>query len=379
MREFVIGFVRVERKIKLCGMMMLAIAMVFCPRAVMGQVNDPYAAEYPEHEMARMIDSMRKKFANKPTSERVLKQLQTGNRNFINQHIENLRVNRETLERATIADQSQYAIASILACSDSRVPVELIFDQGILSVFVNRVAGNVAGVTQLGSLEYGLAHLYTPVFLVLGHERCGAVQAAIDVLDNKNIPLEENIPALVENIKPAVLRANQMHPAATGEDLLHIAVEENVYQQIAQSFYISPITRELSRKNLVRVIGAVYNLNDGTVRWLPEEKIAEIRDQIDRDPFSVKVEYQFPNLRVPMKESPLTSQLVKAAPSGEELAEQQDQNAYPLSHASKQTVPIHRSVGFWIAFSIITLLVASLIALIIIVYVKWIRNMKPSA
>lgn len=95
----------------------------------------------------------------------------------------------------------------MITCSDSRVPVELVFDAGVMDIFVVRVAGNVCDTDEVGSIEYGLAHVNTPVLVVLGHTQCGAVTAVTHAVQGKGHALELNIPPLVDNIEPAVKRA----------------------------------------------------------------------------------------------------------------------------------------------------------------------------
>lgn len=107
--------------------------------------------------------------------------------------------------RTETAQKGQHPIATILSCSDSRVPPEYIFDQGIGDLFVIRVAGNVADTDEIGSAEYGVDHLGTPVLMVLGHSKCGAVTAVATGTE-----VHGSIPALVENIKPALLKQKRI-------------------------------------------------------------------------------------------------------------------------------------------------------------------------
>jgi carbonic anhydrase len=165
--------------------------------------------------------------------------------------------------RALTAGQGQHPLATVLTCSDSRVPPEIIFDQGIGDIFVIRVAGNVAATDEIGSIEYAVDHLATPLVMVLGHTQCGAVTA---VLDDDKLP--PNIASLVEPIRPAVARAREDNPEAAKDVLLNAAIKDNVWQAIADMLGASPIIRDKVKDGQVRVVGAIYEIDSGQVQWL---------------------------------------------------------------------------------------------------------------
>jgi carbonic anhydrase len=190
-----------------------------------------------------------------------LKRLQEGNGRYVEGKPQHPRQSRE--RRALTAGQGQHPFAAVLACADSRVPVELIFDQGIGDLFVVRVAGNVAAVDEVGSLEYAVDHLATPLVLVLGHTQCGAVTA---VVENAKVP--PNIAALVAPIKPAVAQARADNPEATPEVLLQAAIKANVWQAIEDMFQKSPLIKARAKDGKVRVLGAIYEVDTGKVQWL---------------------------------------------------------------------------------------------------------------
>ena len=172
------------------------------------------------------------------------------------------------LERvAETAANGQKPIATILGCSDSRVPIERIFDQGVGDVFVVRVAGNVADGDEIGSAEYGTGHLGTPLLVVLGHSKCGAVTAVAT-----GALVHGSIPGLVENIIPAVEAAKAKHPGVTGEALVPFAAEENVFQSISDLLSKSEEIRELVKSGKLEVVGAMYDLTTGKVNWLGQHK-----------------------------------------------------------------------------------------------------------
>jgi len=195
-----------------------------------------------------------------PTAGEVLRTLKAGNRRYAtNQPLHPHCDPRRRRETAV----EQHPIATIIACSDSRVPVEQIFDAGIGDLFVIRVAGNVCDTDEIGSIEYGTEHLHTPLVVVLGHTSCGAVTAA-----TRHAKVHGNIAALVHHIEPAVEKAHREHPELHDEALVECAVRENVFQSIADLLKGSPDVRELVRAGKVQVLGAVYHLDSGEVEWL---------------------------------------------------------------------------------------------------------------
>jgi carbonic anhydrase len=187
--------------------------------------------------------------------------LKEGNGRYVEGKPRHPRQDRE--RRAMTAGQGQHPLAAVLTCSDSRVPPEIIFDQGIGDIFVVRVAGNGATANEIGSIEYAVDHLVTPLVMVLGHTQCGAVTAVVD--DDK---LPPNITALVEPIRPAVAKAREDHPDAAKDVLLNAAIKNNVWQAIADILGASPIIREKVKDGKVRVVGALYEIDSGQVQWL---------------------------------------------------------------------------------------------------------------
>lgn len=174
---------------------------------------------------------------------------------------------RATMERLRQTAAGQAPLASILTCSDSRVTREFLFDQGIGDLFVVRVAGNVADTDEIGTLEYGVGHLHTPVLVVLGHTKCGAVNAV-----STKAKVHGQIPALVDNIAPAVARAAKHNCPACSHDAVTRAIYENVWVSIEDIFARSEEVRLLVVSGKLKVVGAVYDLSNGTVQWLGEHK-----------------------------------------------------------------------------------------------------------
>ena len=226
--------------------------------------------------------------AAKPAPEAVIQRLKTGNERFVSGRSEHPHTDAARIRKAGAEDQADYAYATVITCSDSRVPVERIFDAGVMDLFVIRVAGNVCDVDERGSIEYGLAHVRTPVLVVLGHTQCGAVTAVTQALQGKGHALERNISPLIDNIEPAVRRAMAAHPKAQGSELVAYGIEENVWHGIEELFLESPATRELVRRGKVAVVGAVYDVGTGRIAWLPEGRVAEILAAAEASPRRAK-------------------------------------------------------------------------------------------
>ncbi len=194
------------------------------------------------------------------TAEEALIRLQEGNARFVSGQARFPTVQKEVL--ADLA-KGQQPYATVLGCSDSRVPPELVFDAGFGELFVIRVAGNVLGPSIAGTLQYAGVHLHTPLFIVLGHEGCGAVKAAI-ASKFHGARHESRIALLLENIVPAL---DNVDPTLAPESLLHAAVEANVRWTI-RSVLESPEGRTRVAQGDMKLVGAVYDLHTGHVRFL---------------------------------------------------------------------------------------------------------------
>ncbi|MFT4114715.1 carbonic anhydrase [Silvibacterium sp.] len=191
--------------------------------------------------------------AQSPLSpEEALKELMDGNARFVEGRLTSFAHDLEILKNHTVDKQEPFA--ALLSCADSRVPVELIFDQSIGHLFVTRVAGNVATPEIIGSLEYGAAVLGTKVILVLGHASCGAVKATIQ---GKAVPGQ--ISSLFPHIQPAV------HVA--GHDLER-AIAENAKIQAALLREASPVLAEMVKEGHLKIVAGTYDLGSGKVTLL---------------------------------------------------------------------------------------------------------------
>ncbi|MFC2140605.1 carbonic anhydrase [Candidatus Auribacterota bacterium] len=221
---------------------------------------------------------------NKPSPAQVLQMLKEGNERFYSEKSTYPHTNSARFKQAGSEDQGKHAYATIITCSDSRVPVELVFDAGVMDIFVIRVAGNVCDTDEVGSIEYGLAHVHTPIFVMLGHTQCGAVTAVTHMLHGKGHALERNIPPLVDNIIPAVKRTMKAHKNIHDDSIIPYAIEENVWQGIEDLFMKSPATRNLVKEGTAKVVGAIYDVGTGKVKWLPLKKVAEILKKVEASP-----------------------------------------------------------------------------------------------
>ncbi len=195
--------------------------------------------------------------------------------------------NSTAQRRQEVSDAGQKPFVTILTCADSRLPVERIFDRGVGDVFVVRVAGNIAGDSEAGTIEYGVEHLKTPLLVVMGHTKCGAVAAA-----TSGTEIHGKVAGIVASIKPAVERAMRNNPRATPDDLARLAVKENVWQSVYDLLKASDLCREKVAAGQLRVIGAVCDITSGKVEWLGEHPWqSELLDALEaRGASTAKVE-----------------------------------------------------------------------------------------
>lgn len=194
------------------------------------------------------------------TSSAALQRLVEGNQRFVAgkpKHLDQSATYRHGLA------SSQHPYATILGCSDSRVPVELLFDQGFGDLFVIRVAGNVAGTDELGSVEYAVHHLHTPLVVVLGHESCGAVTAALMTAEDQSHEAAA-IQDLLKQIQPAL---EGLDPKLSQAERLHRGVEANVRQTV-RSLQANADLMKPHEGAMPTIVGAVYELETGKVRLL---------------------------------------------------------------------------------------------------------------
>ena len=193
------------------------------------------------------------------TPDQALARLVAGNRRFVQSKARNPR--QGTVRRAEVA-QGQAPFASIVSCSDSRVPIEVVFDQGLGDLFGVRDAGNTVSTDPVafGSAQYGCLELNTPLLMVLGHTNCGAIAAAVKVV-TEHAELPGHLPELVESIEPAVITAHGKHPS----DLVAATIEENVRLNVKRLIDDTPILSDALAAKKIAISGGVYDIATGKV------------------------------------------------------------------------------------------------------------------
>lgn len=193
------------------------------------------------------------------TPDAVIESLKEGNERFISNDLTARDHNVQVRKTAS----GQFPKAVILSCVDSRVPVEDVFDKGIGDIFVARVAGNFVNVDILGSMEFGCKVSGSKVILVLGHEHCGAVKAAID-----DVKLG-NITDMLTKIRPAVDSVSYDGDRTSGnEEFVHMVCEENVRKTMNDIREKSPILKEMEDNGEIKIVGGVYDMDTGAVDFL---------------------------------------------------------------------------------------------------------------
>ena len=194
------------------------------------------------------------------TADEALARLVDGNQRFVRGEARFPTIQKEIL--AELA-KGQRPYATVLGCSDSRVPPELIFDAGFGELFIIRVAGNVISPEVIGTLQYAGVHLRTPLFVVLGHEGCGAVNAALAARTGPREPAR--IAVLLDNILPGL---RDLPPGLAPDEEARAAVEANVRWSMHQ-LLDTPEAKARMVEGTMKLVGAVYELDSGRVRFLP--------------------------------------------------------------------------------------------------------------
>ena len=201
-----------------------------------------------------------------------LERLRDGNRRFVSGERNVDALLHQTRPGQYIDGQAPFAV--ILGCSDSRVPVEIVFDQGLGDLFVIRVAGNIAAPSQIGSVEFAVERFGTRLVVVLGHTRCGAIQATLEALAQPGAVPSQNLRSIVERVRPAI---EEMPPRKAGEDadaLARRAVRANVSASAKCLRLESTILQRGIEEDGLLVLGAEYSLESGVVDFfdgLPRE------------------------------------------------------------------------------------------------------------
>jgi carbonic anhydrase len=197
------------------------------------------------------------------SAREALERLREGNRRFVSGVRSHDILASETRRHELTAGQEPFAI--ILGCSDSRVPAEIIFDQGLGDLFVIRVAGNIVASSQIGSVEFAAERFHTPLVVVLGHSRCGAVLATLEELTRPRENQSRNLRSIVDRIRPSVEELLATELRHDGEALVCHAIRTNVRASANQLRHGSELLEHLIQERKLLVVGAEYSLETGVV------------------------------------------------------------------------------------------------------------------
>ncbi|GJM08823.1 MAG: carbonic anhydrase [Lysobacteraceae bacterium] len=197
------------------------------------------------------------------SAKQALSELKEGNKRYISGEAKSR--SHESIRRETAGGQQPFAI--ILGCSDSRVPAELVFDQGVGDLFVIRVAGNIVAPSQIGSVEFAAEQFGTPLVVVLAHSKCGAVEATINELNRPSENRSPNLKAIVDRVQPSVQTLMEANPNLDGDLLLHHAVRANCRASAYQLRHGSRILEQLIDEGTLEVVAAEYDLVSGVVEF----------------------------------------------------------------------------------------------------------------
>ena len=200
------------------------------------------------------MSTLTKEIQDSISPNRAVEMLKEGNQRFLEKNEQD----RDLHVQVSETSDGQFPYAVVLSCIDSRVPVELVFDQGVGDIFSARVAGNIINEDILGSIEYACGVAGSKAILVLGHTKCGAVTAAC-----KGVELG-NITALLSKVKPAIANIKQRD----GEVEVEEVTKSNVNQSIKEIRENSSILADLETEGKIKIVGAVYHVEDGRVSYL---------------------------------------------------------------------------------------------------------------
>ena len=185
-----------------------------------------------------------------------------GNQRFT----QNITANKDLQQLINLTKDKQHPFASVLSCSDSRAPVEMLFDQALGDIFSVRLAGNIASNYAVASLEFGTKYLQSKLIVVLGHTSCGAIKAACDDFQDGHIT------DLIELIKPAVANENSVQNTrdSSNNEFLTKVCEQNIRHQINQIILSSEIIRDLLESKSIGLVGGLYDLSNGKVNFIED-------------------------------------------------------------------------------------------------------------
>jgi len=203
------------------------------------------------------------------SAEDALARLRDGNRRFVaNEPTASAQL---TPSQRLALTNGQQPFAIVLGCSDSRVPAELVFDQGFGELFVIRVAGNIVAPSQVGSVEFAAARFGTRLVVVMGHSQCGAVTAAVEEVLGRTTNESRNLRSIVDRVRPSVETVVSARADHDVDVLIGDAVRANVRASVDHLRHGSPLLEALIQRDGLRVVGAEYSLESGVVTFFDEE------------------------------------------------------------------------------------------------------------
>ncbi|WP_201529250.1 carbonic anhydrase [Psychrobacter frigidicola] len=202
------------------------------------------------------------------TGQEALTLLKEGNERYV----DSLSNSDPLMQRRPGLINDQDPLAIILGCSDARVPVEIVFDQGLGDLFVIRVAGNVVAPSQIGSIEFAAEKFNTQLVVVLGHSHCGAVTACVETLINPEKYYSPNLQSIVDRIRPSVYNLHELATAnghdVDADELIDRSIRANVRMSVSQLKHGSRALEDLTSSGQLLIVGAEYDVDTGKVRFL---------------------------------------------------------------------------------------------------------------
>ena len=195
-----------------------------------------------------------------------LQRLKEGNQRFAS-GVRNVGTMVKQFHRAEIVE-AQAPFAIILGCSDSRVPAEIVFDQGLGDLFVIRVAGNIVAPSQVGSIEFAVEQFGTPLVVVLGHSMCGAVKATLNEMAKTSDPSSSNVLSIVNRIRPTIEILQLTELRDDPEQLLKTAIRANILASTNHLRHGSQMLEQLVQDEALTIVGAEYSLETGLVEFM---------------------------------------------------------------------------------------------------------------
>jgi carbonic anhydrase len=207
-------------------------------------------------------------------AQTALSMLKEGNARFLAESRQAGASNHQQRRLELVQDQSPFAI--VLGCSDSRVPAEIIFDQGLGDLFVIRVAGNIVAPSQIGSVEFAAERFGTRLVVVLGHSNCGAITATIEELSKSAGDASRHLRSIVNRIRPSVAALLETNLRLDKHALEHVATRANIHMSVDHLRHGSELLENLIQTDGLMVVGAEYSLESGEVMFFDDQEPGEI-------------------------------------------------------------------------------------------------------